>query len=90
MTGEIFLDIVNKLNKQMVIQNRFIILFVDNCKAHPAIGYCFSNVKICFLPKNSTSLLQPMDAGVIKCFKGNYRVKLCRKIISQLEADYFV
>ncbi|CAF0974008.1 unnamed protein product [Brachionus calyciflorus] len=45
----------------------------------------FSNVKVIFLPANTTSTLQPMDAGIIKCLKGYYRVKICRKIISMVE-----
>ena len=80
-----FFDIVNKMNKLMILQKLFTLLFVDNCKAHPVVN--FSNVKVFFLPPKTTSVLQPMDAGVIKCFKGYYRVTLRRNILSQLEAD---
>ena len=32
-----------------------------------------SNVTILFLPANTTSWVQPMDAGIIACFKALYR-----------------
>ena len=71
MTGEIFTQIMEKWNRALVIKGRFIILFIDNCKAHPDQKMInFSNIKIYFLPPNSTSVTQPMDAGVIKCLKG--------------------
>ncbi|CAF1040707.1 unnamed protein product [Brachionus calyciflorus] len=44
---------------------------------------------VAFLPPNTTSVLQPMDAGFIKCYKGHYRVKFTRKDISYLEKDNF-
>jgi hypothetical protein len=52
-------------------------LFLDNCTAHPN-NISASNVKVIFLPANTTSVLQPIDAGIIKCFKGYYRLKMAR------------
>ena len=49
MTADIFTRVIEKLNKKMISRKRFIILFVDNCTAHPA-NLNFSNVKILFLP----------------------------------------
>src|SRR3990167_1634057 len=31
-----------------------------------------TNVTVLFLPPNSTSKIQPMDSGIISCFKRNY------------------
>jgi hypothetical protein len=83
MTSDIFYDFLVKLNQKMVADSRFIILFVDNCPSHPV--YQFSNVRLFFLPPNTTSKLQPMDAGIIKCFKGLYRLNLAKKIITNIE-----
>ena len=49
-------------------------MFIDNCPAHPHVSY--SNVKLVFRPPNTTSKLQPCDAGIIKAAKANYRKKL--------------
>jgi hypothetical protein len=87
MTCEIFLDYFGKINSKLMLNNRKIVLFIDNCACHPPY-LLFSNIKIVFLPPNTTSVLQPMDAGVIKVFKVYYRLYAARKIISIIENGY--
>merc|ERR1711915_356416 len=49
------------------------LLLVDNAGGHgKQIEDLHPNVKIMFLPKNTTSLIQPMDQGVIQMMKTNY------------------
>ena len=79
MTSDIWTEYMTKLNKTMVSENRKIILFVDNCSAHPFIE--LSNIKIVFLPPNTTSRLQPMDAGVIHSLKSSYRQRLIKRLL---------
>ena len=74
MTREIFLKWLNTLNNRMIRNGRNILLFLDNCPAHPPAE--LSNMKIVFLPPNTTSLLQPLDAGIIKRVKMDYRSRL--------------
>ena len=40
-----------------------VLLLVDNCPAHPNLFHIDPNVRMEFLPKNTTSLIQPMDQG---------------------------
>lgn len=40
---------------------------IDNCSAHN-IKSDFEAIKVFFLPKNMTSILQPIDQGVIEFF----------------------
>ena len=65
-------------------ENRKIALIIDNCPAHPTIAD-LSNVKLIFVPSNTTSVSQPMDQGVIKCLKAFYRRRLVNLIIKRLE-----
>ena len=44
-----------------------------------------SNVIVEFFPKNCTSVLQPLDQGIIKSFKGQYRSKMLKTIITMLD-----
>ena len=64
MTGELFAAWMRRVDNRMRRQNRPILLFLDNCGAHPHME--LENVKVVFLPPNTTSKLQPMDAGIIQ------------------------
>lgn len=53
-------------------ESRKILILLDQCPAHPK-DISFNNVKFLFLPKNTTSVLQPLDLGVISCIKKRYK-----------------
>ncbi|XP_050709471.1 tigger transposable element-derived protein 1-like [Eriocheir sinensis] len=49
------------------------LLLLDNAPAHtPAMVDWCANVQVCFLPPNTTSLIQPCDQGLISTFKSYY------------------
>jgi hypothetical protein len=60
-----------------------IILFLDNATCHPDIKV--TNIKLLFLPPNTSSVCQPLDLGVIKALKAQYRKKLLRHILANLD-----
>ena len=89
MQVEIMENILEDLNRQMINQKRKVILFLDNATVHPpSLIDKYSNIKIVFLPKNTTSRLQPLDAGIIQSFKCNYRKKLMRFVIARIKDDF--
>ena len=47
----------------------------------------FSQIKIIFLPKNTTSRLQPLDAGIIQNFKVKYRKRLVKYGLARIQED---
>ncbi|XP_007056461.2 tigger transposable element-derived protein 1 [Chelonia mydas] len=50
-----------------------ILLLIDDVPAHPVnLDDLCENVKVVFLPPNTTSLIQPMDQGAIAAFKAYY------------------
>jgi hypothetical protein len=62
-----------------------IVLFLDNAPCHPSdLKDKFSNINIVFLPKNTTSKTQPLDAGIIKVWKVKTRRKLLRYVCSKV------
>ena len=55
-----------------------------NAGCHPdALTTKYSNIKVCFLPANTTSKLQPLD--IIKNFKFHYRELFLRYVLSKIE-----
>lgn len=58
-----------------------IILLLDNCSAHPKLLQK-DNASTLLLPPNTTSLTQPMDQGIIRSVKCQYKREFMRRIIS--------
>ena len=86
MTGEILEDILRKLNRRLCSTNRNVLLLMDNAGCHPEdLSEKFSNIKICFLPPNTTSTLQPLDLGIIQNFKVHYRRYFLRYVLSKID-----
>ena len=85
MSTEIMTSILGKLNRQMEVAKRKIILFMDNTPCHPeGLRGRYSNIKVVFLPKSTTSRLQPFDVGIIRNFKLKYHKKLLKFAISRI------
>jgi DDE superfamily endonuclease len=59
-------------------------MFLDNFICHSNAGH-FSNIMIIMLPKNTTSVLQPCDAGILRWIKHNYRQRLVRNLLVKIE-----
>lgn len=83
MTSEIFEKELRSWDIQLRAVKRKILLLVDNCAAHPHM-FNLENIKLVFLPPNTTSVLQPMDQGVIRSLKSHFRKQLVLKIIENL------
>lgn len=86
MTAVLFEEWVRKLDRKMAANKRKILMIIDNCTAHPVITN-LKAIQLEFLPPNVTSVLQPLDQGVIQCFKSNYRKMLVRRMIAAMENE---
>ena len=87
MSTECFNDVMTMLNNHMKKQGRHILMTMDNANVHETDDEKFSNIKFFFLPPRTTSVLQPLDQGIIRSFKCRYRSKLCRKYFAAIERD---
>lgn len=84
MTSTIFEQRMHDLDAKIGGQNRKIVLFMDQCPAHP-VNLELRNIKLIFFPANCTSQLQPLDLGIIHAFKTNYRRILVRKLLTFID-----
>ena len=65
-----------------------ILLILDNAPGHPPyLDNLDPDVKVVYLPPNTTSLLQPMDQGVIANFKQYYIRRTYRQALNAVEED---
>ena len=79
MTSGIFETWLKKFDKRMGCKGQ-VLLFVDNATSHSNVQLCY--VKLKYLPANTTSILQPLDQGIILAMKQIYRKTQLRYIIN--------
>ena len=84
MVSSMFEEWLHSFNKKMKAQGRNVCLLMDNAPSHPR-GLTLSNTKVVFLPANATSILQPLDQGIIQTVKLHYKKRLLEYTISQME-----
>ena len=68
-----------------------ILLLLNNAACHgrhDALPY-ISHVDVCFLPKRTTAVLQPMYAGIIACVKRRYANTHAKLAVDRLDAGCF-
>jgi hypothetical protein len=80
MTNVIFNDWLVKWDLEL---KRKIVLLVDNCTAHTN-NLLLKNIKVIFLPANTTSLIQPCYQGIIRALKVHYGREMRARITAEL------
>lgn len=64
------------------------VLVLDNAPGHPReLETMHPNIKVTFLPPNTTALLQPMDQGIIQAFKLYYIRRTFKIVLDNMECD---
>ena len=74
MDSMLFEGWARELHNQFEKEYRKIAFIINNCTARPEIGG-LKTIDLFFIPPNTTSVLQPMDQGVIRSLKARYSPK---------------
>lgn len=73
-------------------------MLLDNASSHAVPGLTtvkmgsfdsliLSNLLFIFLPANCTSIIQPLDQGIIAAFKARYKSKLAKHMVAQYDIN---
>ena len=82
MTSDVMQAVLTRFNRKLLLEQRKVVLILDNATCHPK-SITDSN-KDFLLPKNTTSRLQPLDAGIIQNFKVKYRKRLVKYVLARI------
>ena len=75
----------------MRMRGRKVVLLLDNCSAHITIeglvehNISLKNTTLLYLPPNTTSKIQPCDAGIIRDFKSYYHRRFNRMLLGRID-----
>lgn len=89
MTKCLFFAWLNRLDVYVgSTTGRKILLLIDNCSAHGRKDELpkLENVRVEFLPPNTTSKVQPLDAGIIAWVKSRFRRRLLFRVFDNIDA----
>ncbi len=84
-----FVPYVKKFCSDTGIEYKMLLL-VDNAPAHPSTDCLQSTdgkVTTMFLPANTTSVIQPMDQGILEPLKNRYKKRLLQHLIIENESS---
>ncbi|CAL1545814.1 unnamed protein product [Lymnaea stagnalis] len=84
MSSDIFIAWLTGFNNKMALQQRHVILFLDNAYCHQFLQ--LSNIKLQYLPPNISIVLQPLHQGVMQDFKRGFRRKQLSALTGEMEA----
>ena len=74
---------MSKLNNEWRLSNHHILYVCDNASSHQVREY--SHIKFLMLPPNATSIMQPLDQGIILSAKRRYKKKLAERYLACVE-----
>uniref|UniRef100_A0A8B9QHH0 Tigger transposable element-derived protein 3 n=1 Tax=Apteryx owenii TaxID=8824 RepID=A0A8B9QHH0_APTOW len=77
MTAPLFAEWLREFNEEMQRKGKSVVLFLDKHEAHPYLE--LSNVRMVFVPP-ATTLVQPLDRGIIRDLKGHYRRRMLTRL----------
>jgi hypothetical protein len=95
---QLFAETMHALDKEMGRRKKRIMLVMDNASSHKVAGVVAQErhgfmtlqmdwVLIVFLPANTTSIVQPLDQGIINSFKAHYKQLQITWYLKMLDAN---
>ncbi|KIL60358.1 hypothetical protein M378DRAFT_187797 [Amanita muscaria Koide BX008] len=84
MTALLYQEWLQKWDRELQRKNRRILLLQDNFSGH-IIPDGIRNIHVENFRPNLTAHIQPMDQGIIRCFKAHYRARFIQRAIENYD-----
>jgi hypothetical protein len=85
MTSPLYQEWLQQWDRELVAKNRKILLLQDNFSGH-IVPDGLQNIRVENFEANLTAHVQPMDQGIIRCFKAHYRASFIERAIDKYDA----
>ena len=85
MTASLYEEWICAWDRELQAKRRKVLLLQDNFSGH-IIPDNLQNIEVRNFAPNLTAHIQPMDQGIIQCFKAHYRTKYIRRAVDHYEA----
>jgi hypothetical protein len=85
MTSDIYQEFLHQWDNDLRQKNRKILLLQDNFSGH-IVPNNLQNIHVENFTANLTAHVQPLDQGIIHCFKGHYREKYIHRAIDRYDS----
>lgn len=82
MTANLYQEWIEKWDKKLREEKRHILLLQDNFAGH-IVPYGLRNIRVENFAPNFTSHIQPLDQGIIRCFKAHYRSRFVQRAVNR-------
>ena len=86
MTANIYQEWLRQWDHDLGVKRRSIVLLQDNFSGH-IVPAGLQNIRVVNFEPNLTAHIQPMDQGIIRCFKAHYRAKYIQRAIHRYDAN---
>ena len=80
MTGALYGEWIRNWDNELCLEGCKILLLQDNCTGH-IVPEGLTNIRVENFSANLTPHVQPMDAGIIRCFKAHYGARYVQRAI---------
>ena len=91
LTHKVMLEFLKDFDSLMATRGRKVLLLIDNFSAHELAieimeeARALRFTKVIWLPANSTSLYQPLDQGIIQCWKTHTRAQFVTFMVKNFD-----
>ena len=86
MTGLLYGEWIKNWDDELCREGYKILLLQDNCTSH-IVPEGLTNIRVENFSANLTPHVQPMDVGIIRCFKAHYRSHYISRAINRYDAN---